>query len=92
MPSQKKLSMINTSPLSPLNNDQIAQQLRNQVGVLALLQIIDAVAEIKAYNNGAVTIDRYVTCSMEVASMDIRCVFKCATEGTFDQHLPTVVC
>jgi len=84
--------MINTSPLSPLNNDQIAQQLRNQVGVLALLQIIDAVAEIKAYNNGAVTIDRYVTCSMEVASMDIRCVFKCATEGTADQHLPTVVC
>jgi hypothetical protein len=86
MPSQKKLSMINTSPLSPLNNDQIAQQLRDQVGVLALLQNIDAVAQIKAYNNGAVTIDRYVTCSIEVTSMALRCVFKCATEGTSEQH------
>jgi len=51
-PSRKKRrrrsSIIDTSPASPLNNEEVAKRLLRQVGVVALLQMIDAVSEVKS--------------------------------------------
>jgi hypothetical protein len=47
----RRLSMLDiTSPSSPLNNPAAAQQMMQQVGVVALLQIIDAASQVKGSN------------------------------------------